>query len=386
MAKVRYKRPKRNRPGRRIYRTGLSAAPKRRTLSSAVRIVLGILCLAVLVFVGYSIGAPIQKYISEKKAEKDESSKTSLSVTTPYSTDDGLSERLPQTTPAYLTESTETEPPAEPAASFANNTGLSEIRAGSVELSAMDDMTLIEEELDRIADEGCNAAVFTLKDKGGDIYFNIGSSFASFAGGDNIRSSVFADEFVTAAENAGLIPIAEINLLEDYYSYSENSYGSYKDENGTVWTNSDGNSMLSPYDENTLDYISDIASETAEGGFDYIIISGVVFPDFETEDYNTLGEALAFGDRFSALVRAANTVYRAADKYGCKVILKENAADIIAGDAEALHPDELLFDDLCVVMDGESLDDVRRNADGMNIIPAYVGILPDDAENYIKLR
>ncbi|MGN0692323.1 MAG: putative glycoside hydrolase, partial [Oscillospiraceae bacterium] len=341
MSHVKYKKPKRSRPGRKVYKTRKSPSSKRNTANSAVKAVMCIIGLALLVFLGYSIGAPIHKYLSEKKAgeNSDPSSDMQVSETTP-----AVTEAPPET--AEDTFSVTDEVPAEAELDIP---ALSEIKAASVSLDVMSDTDALRDELASIKNEGFNAAVFTLKAEGGDIYFNIKSPFASFAQGDNIKSNLFADELADAARAVGLYPIARINLLEDRNIYGESGYGSYKTADGKIWTDEDGNSYLSPYNEDAIDFIDDISSEVSAGGFDYIIISGDRFPEFELSDYDELGEGLAFGDRYNALVRAANIVYDNAAEHGCGVILEVTAEELTERNAEALHPEALEFDNLAVL-------------------------------------
>ncbi len=375
MSHVKYKKPKRSRPGRKVYKTRKSPSSKRNTANSTIKAVLCIIGLALLVFLGYSIGAPIHKYLSEKKAgeESNISSETQVSETTPVIT---------ETTPAETTAATQ-ETPDEPEMDIP---ALSEIRAASVSLEVMSDMDALRDELASIKNEGFNAAVFTLKAEGGDIYFNIKSPFASFAQGDNIKSNLFADELADAARAEGLYPIARINLLEDENIYGESGYGSYKTADGEIWTDTDGISYLSPYNEDTIDYIDDISSEVSAGGFDYIIISGDRFPEFELSDYDELGEGLAFGDRYNALVRAANIVYDNAAEQGCGVILEVTAEELAQRNAEALHPEALEFDNLSVLYDSADTADVSGETNLMNVISAYVSEAPEGSDSYIVYR
>lgn len=380
MAKVRYKRPKRSRPGRKVYRTSSSFGHKRRDAASAVKVALGIVGLAVLVFIGYSIGAPIQRYIYEKRGENEKTDESGNTETEYY--DDRLPNAVTSFTDFDLDTQTQTETAAENKPAKKGMPDISEIKGASVSTEAMNDSQALADEVSRLKDLGFNAAVFTLKDKGGDIYFRIDSPFASFAGGENIRSELFADEIASAAKSQGLIAVAKINLLQDSNTYGDTAYGSYKDAVGNLWTDSSGNSWLSPYDENTFGFISDISSEISAAGFDYIIISGLSFPDFSTEDYSTLGDALAYGGRYAALVRAANTVYKSTANTDCKVILEADAAELENGNAEAVRPDELLFNDLAVIYEDKN-SPVLSEWKGMKVIPVFSGGYDDVPDNCI---
>ena len=68
MPKMKYKRPRR-RGGRTVYRNKRTTpASKRNSVYSTIKVILCIAGLAVLVFLGYSIGAPIHRYFEERKA------------------------------------------------------------------------------------------------------------------------------------------------------------------------------------------------------------------------------------------------------------------------------------------------------------------------------
>lgn len=378
MAKVRYKRPKRSRPGRKVYRTRSSFGHKKRDAASAVKVALGVACLAVLVFIGYSIGAPIQQYLYEKRAEKENIDVVDNSESSYYD------DRLPNAVTSFADFDMETETVTETAALPEEKalTDISEIKGAAVSTDVMNDSEALAGEVSQLKDLGFNAAVFTLKDRGGDIYFRIDSPFASFAGGNNIKSELFADEIASAAKSQGLIAVAKIDLLRDSNIYGENAYGSYKNADGSLWTDSNGDSWLSPYDENTFGFIEDISSEISAAGFDYIIISGLSYPDFTLEDYNTLGDALGYGGRYAALVRAANTVYKSAANTSCGVILEADAAELESGNAEAVRPDELLFHDLAVIYEDKNVS-VSSEWKGMKVIPVFSGGYDDIPDNCI---
>ena len=327
MPKVKYKKPRR-RTGNKIYHARRpSGGKKRNNAAAAVRIIICILGLALLVFLGYSIAAPIHKYLTRNKDNDSENTETAWM---PPVSESETSETLDAEDYEVIPSETMTEAPAEVR---------TKLKAAAVSADAMTDESLLAQELDRISSEGYNAAVFTLKDSDGKIYYNTDSSFATFADGA-ICSSIYADEFSSAAKSAGLIPVARISILRDSNIYSDQAYGSYKTADGAVWYDSDGNSMLTPYDVNTIDYAEELAGEISAAGFEYIICADLVYPDFTVSDYSAVGESYAFGDRYSALVRIADSIYDIAADNSCTAVIEVSADDIADGRDEIIDPGE----------------------------------------------
>lgn len=377
MSKVKYKKPKRTRFGKRVYKTKkntVSSSSKKGNRKKKYKTAFGVIGLCVLVVVGYLIASPIHKALTENKNEENEETE-SITVESVTEASSGESVEITEENTVETEVGTNTD----------TTLTLSEIKAKEVSFAALADIDTLTAELTNIKNEGYNACVFNLKDKGGKIYFNIKSPFASFVVGDYeyIMSELYADEIAEVAKDAGLVSIAEINLLEDYNIYGESGYGSYKSDDGTIWTDSNGNSYLSPLDENTVDYVADIAGEISSGGFDYIMITGDKYPEFTSSDYDILGEGLAFGDRNTYLARVANAVYEKAEENNCNVIYKTTAGDIDARNDEVLNSDELKIEMLAVVYSDDV--PVLTEYNGMNVIPVYETNAPEDSENYILM-
>ncbi|MBQ8569589.1 MAG: hypothetical protein IJ446_10280 [Oscillospiraceae bacterium] len=375
MPKMKYKRPRR-RGGRTVYRNKRTTpASKRNSVYSTIKVILCIAGLAVLVFLGYSIGAPIHRYFEERKAEKELVAEEADEETNEVSETTAASETVTEQASQVIYNPVDI-PPEEISSEENSADEAAEFRAGTVSLDVMTDRDQLMAELEALKSEGCTAAVFTLKAEGGSFYYNTQSSFASFADGI-VKSEIYAEDFAAAAKEAGLIPIAAISLLEDHNTYGTKSFGSYKTVDGDVWYDDEGRSHLSPYDTNTVDYIADISSEIASAGFEYIICRDVSYPDFSLEDYSQVGEALAFGDRYTALVRVCNAAYNKAVDQGCNIIIEVNAAELIEGKAEVIAPDELECKYISVVYDDDSIgmpaESVKSAAEGMTVIPSYNG-------------
>lgn len=354
MPKVKYKKPRR-RTGNKIYHARRpSGGKKKNNAAAAVRIIICILGLALLVFLGYSIAAPIHKYLTRNKDNASEDTETAW---TPPVSESETSEALNDEDYEVLPTETTTAAPA---------AVRTKLKAAAVSADAMTDASLLAEELERISSEGYNAAVFTLKDPDGRIYYNTDSSFATFADGA-ICSSIYADEFSSAAKAAGLIPVARMSVLRDSNIYGEQAYGSYKTADGAVWYDSDGKSMLTPYDVNTVDYAEELAGEISAAGFEYIICADLVYPDFDVSDYSEVGESYAFGDRYSALVRLADSIYDIADGNGCTAVIEISADDIADGRDEIIEPGDPRSSCISVVFDESNF------ASGMDAAKSAVG-------------
>ena len=104
----------------------------------------------------------------------------------------------------------------------------------------------------------------------------------------------------------------------------------------------------------------------------------------EKSDYADIGEALAFGDRYSALVKIANTAYDSAAKHGAEAIIRVSAEDIAGRKAEVFRPGELKCRRAAVLCGDSYIEHISVSDpawEGMTVIPCYLGTDPDTALN-----
>ena len=368
--KIKYKKPHR-RTGNQLYRPRGRSSVNVERAEGILKGIFGTAAIALLIFLGYSIGAPIHRYFSEKKIA--ETTVTETAWEPPVS-----EEKVTETAPVTEAPVTEKKPETTAAPKIEN----ANIMAYAISSDSYKDPDALRSELALIKDSGFNSAVIVMKDEDGYFYYKTSSEYALSSDNGNIRSDMTASEIADIISEYGLMPIAEISVLKDSEYYGADSGLSYTTEYGGIWTDSSGKPWLSPYSGETMEYISQITEELAEAGFGCIICSGIEFPELEKDDYAEIGEALAFGDRYSALVKTANIAYESAAKHGSEVIIKVSMDDLAKRKAEVFRPDELKCKRAAILCDDSSVDGISQSDErwgGMTIIPCYHGSDPDTA-------
>ncbi|MGN0552976.1 MAG: putative glycoside hydrolase, partial [Oscillospiraceae bacterium] len=146
-------------------------------------------------------------------------------------------------------------------------------------------------------------------------------------------------------KSSGLKMIAEINVLEDNNRYGEYRDGSYHMLDGSTWLDSaadkGGKPWLSPFEDDTKEFVRYLTNEAASAGFDYIVISGLTFPDFRNSDLNYLGDTVKDTNRYKSLIELAEIAKTAANENNTDLFIRINAADAVYGKCEVLKPAEL---------------------------------------------
>lgn len=136
-----------------------------------------------------------------------------------------------------------------------------------------------------------NTMVIDIKEDHGNITFKPekGSPFEDIA-------EPFIDDprkMLEVLEEKGIYPIARIVVFKDTILAKERPDLSFK-QNGKVWTNSNGDAFVNPFEKEVWEYNLDIAKMAADLGFQEVQFDYVRFPEgFENKDEEleyTLGD------------------------------------------------------------------------------------------------
>lgn len=321
--------------GRKIYRK--SSYAKKMRLKKAGGIFAACLGIAVLVFVGYSVAKPIFNFLnSEDNISEIQSEPWTPPVVTDAVQDDAEADSEKNDSNTAENDKIDAAFEAE-----INSVGYT---AYMLPENALTSPTMLNSYLEQAKTDGYNSVIVTLKAEGGKIYYNTRSEFAAMD--ENAVVGVMPVQQITAMiKNSGIKAIASINLLEDNNRYGENRDGSYHNTDGTTWLDNavakGGKPWLSPFEEDTKEYIRFLAEEIAGAGFDAIAADGAVFPNFRNSDLNYIGDSVKSGMRYMALLDVVNIVRSAAEAQSVGFMLEVNAADILYGRAEVYKPEQL---------------------------------------------
>lgn len=323
--------------GRKIYRK--SSYAKKMRLKKAGGFFAAFIGIAVLVFVGYSVAKPIFNFLNSEENISDSSSEP---WTPPVVTDTSQE----NTDADADTENDGENTSAVDKTDITDNTDINSggFTAYQLPEDALTNPTVLSGYLEQAKTDGYNSVILTLKAEGGKIYYNTRSEFA---GTDEtaVVGTMPIQQIVSIIKSSGIKAIASINLLEDNNRYGENRDGSYHNTDGTTWLDNavskGGKPWLSPFEEDTKEYIRFLAEEIAGAGFDAIAADGVVFPVFRNSDLNYIGDSVKSGTRYTALIDVVNIVRSAAEENSVEYMLGLNAADIIYNRAEVYKPEQL---------------------------------------------
>lgn len=320
--------------GRKVYRT--NSYEKKKRLKRALRILLGLIVIAALVFVGYSVGKPILNYLNKENENTD-------NVEEPW-TPPAVTSEVTETLDTSGDSTEVTVEPSETVTSPDNKINSSGLTAYMLSEDALSDPSQFSALLDQVKADGYTAVSVTLKAKGGKIYYSTASIMAK-SDENAVVGNMPIQQIASLIKNSGLKMIAELNILEDNNRYGEYRDGSYHALDGSTWLDTaadkGGKPWLSPFDDDTKELVRYMADEVSAAGFDYITVSGLTFPTFRNSDLNLLGDTVKDTNRYKALIELANIVQTAANEHNTKTFIRTNAADIIYGRAEIFKPSEL---------------------------------------------
>lgn len=320
--------------GRKVYRN--SSFYRKKKIKKAFGIAAGIFALAVLVFVGYSVAKPIMNYFSSEEIASEVETKP---WTPPVSDNEPAEEDIN----ADDTEANDnTDNSQEQAADNAAQS--KDFTAFELPADALSSPAALTDYLTQAKDSGYNAVIVEMKSQGGAVNYNTTSDFAK-KDETAVQGTMPAAQISSMIKNSGFKAFAVINLLEDNNRYGENRDGSYHNTDGTTWLDNapakGGKPWLSPFETDTIDYISYLSDEISAAGFDGVIACGAVFPTFRNSDLSYIGQSVSSGTRYTALVNAVNTAKDAVAANSTDFMLELNAADILNDKAEVFKPDML---------------------------------------------
>lgn len=273
--------------GRKIYTYRVKSRrvfSKYSPLRSALAGVLSVVVLAVLGVVGYSVIGPIVIRVEQEKEHP-------TTVPEPFVVENATTTTTTTTTSTTVTTFTT------PQETTATTTTIPETVENPLVLQLADDVMHTPESLTQALTDaknaGYDAVVMPMKQYGGLLYYA-----SQIAGTDYckaVQSALTAEEIVTMAEDAGLIPMAEIVTIADY-TYPLYSFESgYFFANGTDrWLDNKesegGKPWLSPFAQASRDYLCAVAGELYRAGFTKVLCADTQYPHFYDSDLQYIGK------------------------------------------------------------------------------------------------
>lgn len=303
---------------------------KRSSSRSVIKVLLTVLLLVALIAVGYLIAKPIFSFL-ESRPQNEPSDIQTLPPETVVTTTDTTTELTTQ-------ENVVTEP--EPIVV----TSESILFAKKTMAGDMSYEEYIQALISRALQEGKTGICVEIITNGGNVQFNTTNEIA--INSNAISKTPIADlsAVCKAIKDAGLVPYARVSALSDNYACSSYRKLAYMFEDGSSrWldnkANNGGKPWISPFVDESKEYIGSICAEIAEIGFEKLILGEVEFPPFRQKDLGYIGEIVKSADRYLALVNFSNAL---GEYFGNDYYIEVPAEDIIAGTAEILTDSKVL--------------------------------------------
>ncbi len=275
-----------------------SSRRRKRKIKNAV---VSVLVIALLIFVGYSISGPLVNLFKGEKTERPSSS--SSQVTSAPSVSSSISQDEPEVVQvdlkiAYL--------PIETAKNAEN-------------LSAY---------LEKVKSLGYNAVVLSLKDEDGTVYYKTTNEMAAAVGAVSSEPIENLSEIVTKIKDASIIPVAEINAFKDRIATKNaDAKIQYAGQEGWSWLDAqNGKPWLNPYSDSAQGYVTSLACELADCGFENVMVSSVMFPSVHRLVSTNFGPLEATISHKDILSRYTADLKTALNEKGAKLLLSYDAA------------------------------------------------------------
>ena len=185
----------------------------------------------------------------------------------------------------------------------------------------------------------CTVAVITLKDSEGLFYYK--SNLEVIKDADIINGSLTAQQISSVISDVGFTPAARISTLKDKSSmrYIDGGYNivggggwidNYADKGGKPW--------LSPFQNETVNYIGSITQELSAAGFKHIICAETMYPTFHGIDISTYLSDLPLTDnaqRTAALWNVVDSAKSGAEQAGAKLWIEMDGTALLSAEKQS---------------------------------------------------
>lgn len=179
-----------------------------------------------------------------------------------------------------------------------------------------------------------------VKVSGGGVYF--GCSAYEAQNGGVIQSYILPGEISQTISSYGYKSAALISTFSDNilpYTFPGTGYVTSDQE---IWLDGSdeygGKPWVSPYSQAALGYIKYVVDEIAVSGFDCVVCSDFVYPQFSENDRMLLGEQTSKASLGNTLAAAANLCADRVSSQKERFLLEVSAADVLTDRADVLQP------------------------------------------------
>lgn len=136
----------------------------------------------------------------------------------------------------------------------------------------------VQKYIDLIKSTNLNAAVIDVKDDYGKLTYDSKIDLANKIGSDSNPATMDLAKLVKRFKDEGIYTIGRIVVFKDPYLAEKQTDYAIKRKNGTLWDAS-GIKWIDPYKEKVWNYVTSIAKEASDSGFDEIQYDYIRFPE-----------------------------------------------------------------------------------------------------------
>lgn len=301
---------------------------KKNKARQVLTIILTIAAACALGIVGYGVGKPLLNYFQNREHNpvSDDSSDTiSNIISEMISSEESSVASSVESSAAVSSESTSSNT-SEPVQNVKEKMYFLPENAAASSDS-------LKSALAAAKNTGCNTTVITLKDEEGLILYK--SNIAALRDGNTISGTLTAQQICSIISDAGFTPAAKISTLKDKSSMSRVD-GSYMIVGGGGWMDDypdkGGKPWMSPFSNETINFISSITEELSAAGFKSIICQNTMYPAFHSIDITTYLSDLPLTDsskRAAALWNVVDAARKGAEKNDASLWLEMDGAALL---------------------------------------------------------
>ncbi|MBC8536389.1 putative glycoside hydrolase [Feifania hominis] len=147
-------------------------------------------------------------------------------------------------------------------------------RIGAVSSASLYSAEIFEKELNALKEQGYTAVLLNVKPVSGKVVY------ASTAAAALADSTADLTALLSLCEQYDMTPIAQMSCFEDNSAYRKIPDAAVRTKNKVYWLDGNNRRWISPYSEQSLGYLADIAEELAALGLRDVLLTSVTFPTY----------------------------------------------------------------------------------------------------------
>ena len=413
---------RRRRYGRKIKKTKNLYRRKKSAGQKVFGTVMLVIAAAAIAFLGFCIGKPLLDYIgsigknepaewtpeasysarsetASAEPPADTAEPVQVTESTTLLTDSevsGISETADTKQSVGTNQPHSTSAPENDSDTSVTPSGYDALISMEAPASALSNSSSLSAVIAKAKSGGYNSVVIQLKDKNG--YFRYKTAIESVADTDLMTGTMTLEEIMRVFNENNMVPIAEIAVLADEKGCETFTDMSYKclDAPDTSWldySERPPKRWANPDKDATREYFANITGELGSAGFEHILLTDVIFPNFQNYDTVYIASKYFAPERYMMLynvVKAGNTIEMKAsdvigDEFGrtAEVLndtsqLRNNKIALIISRSDLPTDSGYPADAKALVETVLSL--AEKKAGGLPIVPVIDGSGFDDAE------